>query len=183
MESLINSFNNLNISTIGGEKIDPATKLEHARALLSNNNKGVDLVLDLKNDIKSITYQQVEVFYRILNHEKVKLENFVQSQHGILNVGAKYSNFNRLREKIEKRIGKVSNNTELTQQQKNIIIYCLLPIKNLPHYNKNFNPDKPTGEKTFSKMLLNIAVMHSKSKFEYVLGYYDCHQETLKKLN
>ncbi|EGC33235.1 hypothetical protein DICPUDRAFT_154723 [Dictyostelium purpureum] len=59
---------------------------------------------------------------------------------------------------------------DLNQRQKNILIYILLPIYYLPKYTKSYNPDKPHGEKTFSKMVLNLSVMHAKCKFEYVTG-------------
>lgn len=205
MESIINQLNNLTVSTIGNPEFDAATKANDAKGILNNHYTGKDLVFSLKNDIKSITIDQVEVFNRELRDVKEQILNFVQSEHGIINVGPRYKKYRKIRNKIRIKVGKyfyiytnikisliilkskfqsnfigtVAADPELTQQQKNVIIYVLLPIYNLPDYDRNYNPDKGGGEKTFSKMLLNVAVMHSKSKFEYVDGYYSFHQETL----
>ncbi|KAM9957782.1 hypothetical protein ACTFIW_012753 [Dictyostelium discoideum] len=169
----------LTISTIL-QHFDPATKIQHARGILNNRFLGVDLVLNLRDDIKSITLDNAEAFSRKLRSNVQEIiENFVQSDNGILDLGPHYSKYIRIREKIQRRVIKVVNDTQLNQIQKKIIIYCLLPIYYLPNYNRNYNPDTETGEKKFSKMLLNIAVMHSRSKYEYVLGYYDGHQESL----
>ncbi|EAL64121.1 hypothetical protein DDB_G0286731 [Dictyostelium discoideum AX4] len=179
MESIINQLNNLTVSTIGNPEFDAATKANDAKGILNNHYTGKDLVFSLKNDIKSITIDQVEVFNRELRDVKEQILNFVQSEHGIINVGPRYKKYRKIRNKIRIKVGTVAADPELTQQQKNVIIYVLLPIYNLPDYDRNYNPDKGGGEKTFSKMLLNVAVMHSKSKFEYVDGYYSFHQETL----
>ncbi|KAM9977704.1 hypothetical protein ACTFIR_011576 [Dictyostelium discoideum] len=179
MERIINQFNNLTVATIGDQQFDAATKVNDARGILNNIYAGEDLVLSLKDNIKSITIDQVEGFNRKLRDVKEEIQDYVQSEHGILNVGSYYSKYVNFRNRIRTRVGAVAADPELTQQQKNIIIYCLLPIYYLPNYDRNYNPDKLKGEKTFSKMLLNVAAMHSKSKFEYLDGYYDFHQGTL----
>ncbi|KAN0042775.1 hypothetical protein ACTA71_012698 [Dictyostelium dimigraforme] len=159
METLIFDLTRINLSEIGRPDFPAQQKENDAKKLNDTFFNGVNLVINLKNDIKSITYYQCEVFNRKLSQNvKDVLQGIVQSEHA-----------------------QVYYDPELTQSQKNIIIYCLLPIYYLPNYRKQYNPDKTIGEKTFSKMLLNIAVMHSRIKFEYVSGYYDFHQETLKK--
>ncbi len=57
------------------------------------------------------------------------------------------------------------------------MIYCLLPCFYLPAYDRNYNPDKLRGEKTFSKMMMNIALMNTKCRFEWLSGYWTAYQQ------
>ncbi|KYQ94480.1 hypothetical protein DLAC_04782 [Tieghemostelium lacteum] len=179
MDQLIQQINDLDIlEDIGDPTFSRRTKRSHLRGIskMENPINNEDLT-DSKNRIRNIPKPQVEIFSRFLNQLKEKLDNFYQSEHGLINVGSYYSKYTEIKTKSRKRVSNIMNNNDLTNDHKAILVYCLLPIYYLPDYDSNFNPDKPTGEKTFSKMLLNLAVMQAKTRSEYISGMWDYHQQ------
>jgi hypothetical protein len=178
MEGFVNQFNAINIAAIGDGAFPPAQKLADLQAIRRIDFNNLLAPINFRALLQT-DWDNIDHFNNALINVQNLLTGFYdQGEHGILNCGAKYASFLAVRTAGRNLVLGIQNNANLNANQRLILIYCLLPIFYMPPYDQANNPDKAKGEKTFGKMILNLAVMNSKCRIEFVQGYWEHYQIT-----
>jgi len=164
MDAIINTLGQLNLNNVGRPHADANRKrqiLDAIRAI----PQGFQLAA-----IDGIVADEIEDFNQeIINIEREITDFFSQyGQHASLNCGPRlvnYTNIRRIAHELDQRIDNQTNYAI-------ILRFILKPVVSLPEDNDISNFDNERGEKTFSKMCLNLAVKLSLDKLNFVNGYW-----------
>lgn len=103
-------------------------------------------------------WQDIDVFNNEFINIGREITHFYQSQHGIINVGTRYKTYTDIRNEFQALYHQVFRSQTLTQEQKDILLFILLPGYYLPQYSPGYNPDKAsvTVATYYSKYCRNL---------------------------
>jgi hypothetical protein len=124
--------------------------------------------------IDNIVADEIEDFNReIINieHEIGDLFN-EYGKKGSLNCGNKLADYTEIRRIACEHDQQIDNETNYAI----ILHFILMPIVSLPEANDISNLENKLGEKTFSKVCLNLAVKYCLERLNFVSGYWTKRQ-------
>ena len=165
MDNVVETLAGLNLNTIGcpdADKEQKRTILNDIRKIPENFRRSVlDAILD----------EDVEAF----NEEMIKIQRELvglftsYGKHGSLNCGTNFTSYKEIREAGRK----LYDDIDTTMNYAIVLQFILAPLFALPTDFVIRPLDKPKGEKTFSKMCLNLAIKLALDKHSYISGYWD----------
>jgi len=167
MDTIINNLAQMNLNNVGspGNEQQKRTILGNIRAINLAN----------WNSIDQITEDEIETFNNevIIEYQRV-FTNFFQTygNHGSLNCGRGLAYYTNILNEINILYNGIQTNTNYASIQN----FILAPIQSLPDTTIIRGYDKATGEKTFSKMCLNLAVKLAMDRLNFVEGYWTKRQ-------
>jgi hypothetical protein len=169
MDGVIHQIANMNLNNVGaiGKEQEKRNILAAIRAVPP----------DFKYEsIEGITAEDIEEF----NAAKLEIDRAFQEAfqqygcHGALNCGKEMKNYIAIRQTFQQLDEGMEESRSYTATLRFITSSMLaLPAKNIIH-----GLDKPSGEKTFSKMCLNLAVKLSLDRLNWIEGYWTKKQMT-----
>lgn len=95
--------------------------------------------------------------------------------HGSINVGLGYANYNAVRDEFTQIFNDMTA-SDIGPEYKQVLRWILFPIRRLPAADIVRPFDEPRGEKTYSKMVLNLCVKLILERLEFSEGYLTCYQ-------
>ena len=174
METLITNLQNMDLNAIGIE--GHADEKHHDLGILLNNEINGN-EFNLENSFNN-NWDNLDIFNTALINIHHELNNIyaVFGQHGSVNVGVRYRNYIPIRDSMTDLSNETNLRNDLNLDQRRILCYILLPVVSLPNYTRHHNYDNPRGEKTFSKMVFNSAMMLSLARWNHIHGYWTLYQ-------
>lgn len=163
MDDVINEISQMNLNNTGeaGHEADKQEILRNLRVIPP------DFRFDCADQI---TEDEIEVFNQELLNVQREIKNFYAryGQHGSINCGPNYAYYDAIRADIQQR----DNEVDATTHYGIILHFILASMVALPEVARMRPLDKPRGEKTFSKMCLNLAAMLALERLNWIQGYW-----------